>query len=216
MKKGKEIISAAFNITCAVVVAVVFGLTVHGCSISKNYEPVALSSIQLTPSENMSIVSGSTLTFTAKGVYSDSTTKDLTNSVTWTTDNEAVAKFKTAPGVVTAMTQTTNHCTITAVGSNGVAATMTLTVMSVEDAISSIVVTAPSSSNIAQFSTVQFKATGKMSDGSTMDLTNKGDVDQLGAGHNRYPFRWFCHSRPGNGKNRRHGRHYGVNRRKEG
>ena len=113
MKKGKEIITAAFNITFAVVVAVVIGLTVHGCSISKNYEPVALSSIQLSPSENMSIVSGATLTFTAKGVYSDSTTKDLTNSVTWSSDNEAVAKFKTSAGVVTAMTQTTNHCTIT-------------------------------------------------------------------------------------------------------
>ena len=75
MKKGKEILAAAFNITCAVVVAVVFGLTVHGCSITK-YDQVKLSSIQITPSDT-SIVSGATLTLTAKGVYSDAVHKGL-------------------------------------------------------------------------------------------------------------------------------------------
>ena len=187
MKKGKEILAAAFNLTFAVVVAVVFGLTVHGCSITK-YDQVKLSSIQITPSD-ASIVSGATLTLTAKGVYSDASTKDLTNSVTWSSGNEAVAQFKASPGVATAMTQTTNHCTITAEGPDGIAATMTLTVMSVEEALSSIVVTAPDNP-IAQYFTTQFKATGHMSNGTTMDLTTKatwtssapGVVDILSAG----------------------------------
>jgi hypothetical protein len=169
MKKGKEILLAASNVTIAVVVAVVFGLTVHGCSITK-YAQIKLSSIQITPSD-VSIVSGATLTLTAMGVYSDASTKDLTNSVTWGSSNEDIATFKSAPGVVTAMTLTSNHCTITATGSDGVAATMTLTVMSVEDAVSSIVVTVPDNP-IAQYFMAQFKATGHMKDGSTMDLTS--------------------------------------------
>jgi len=57
----------------------------NGSSISPK-----LISISVTPS-NPSITQGMTLQFTATGIYSDSSTQDLTSSVAWTSSDETVA-----------------------------------------------------------------------------------------------------------------------------
>jgi len=53
-------------------------------------DPPSLTSIEVAP-ETASIVIDSTQQFTATGTYSDGSTKDLTESVTWTSSNEQFA-----------------------------------------------------------------------------------------------------------------------------
>src|SRR5207245_10104183 len=56
-----------------------------------------LVSIAVTPA-NPSIAKGTTQPFTATGTYSDASTQNLTNTVTWTSSNGSVATI-TAAGV---------------------------------------------------------------------------------------------------------------------
>lgn len=56
-----------------------------------------LSSIQITPS-NPSIVLGATTQFTATGTYTDSSTQDITTSVTWNSSNSGIAAISNASG----------------------------------------------------------------------------------------------------------------------
>jgi hypothetical protein len=63
----------------------------------------ALVSIAITPA-NPSIKVGTSLQFTATGTYSDSSTKDLTSSVQWTTTKPGVATIS-ASGLATAVTK---------------------------------------------------------------------------------------------------------------
>jgi hypothetical protein len=59
--------------------------------------PAALVSIAVVPA-NPSITLGSTEPFTATGTYSDSTTADVTDLVTWTSATTTVATISNAPG----------------------------------------------------------------------------------------------------------------------
>jgi len=86
-------------------------------------DPPSLTSIEVTP-ETASIVIDSTQQFTATGTYSDGSTADLTELVTWTSSNHDVATI-TASGLATGVSKGT--VTITA-ASNGVTDTATLTV----------------------------------------------------------------------------------------
>ena len=86
-------------------------------------DPTSLTSIEVTP-ETASIVIDSTQQFTATGTYSDDSTADLTESVTWTSSNPDVAII-TASGLATGVSKGT--VTITA-ASNGVTDTATLEV----------------------------------------------------------------------------------------
>ncbi|MCX6224948.1 MAG: DUF3443 family protein [Bacteroidia bacterium] len=58
---------------------------------------VTLSSIAVTPAST-SIAPGTTEQFTATGTYSDHSTKDITTSVTWNSDNTAVATISNISG----------------------------------------------------------------------------------------------------------------------
>jgi hypothetical protein len=58
---------------------------------------IALVSITVTPA-NPSIVLGTTEQFTAIGIYSDCSTKDITASVTWSSSAESVATISNAAG----------------------------------------------------------------------------------------------------------------------
>lgn len=86
-------------------------------------DPPSLTSIEVTP-ETASIVIDSTHQFIATGTYSDGSTADLTESVTWTSSNPDVAII-TASGLATGVSKGT--VTITA-ASNGVTDTATLAV----------------------------------------------------------------------------------------
>jgi len=59
-----------------------------------------LTTIQVSPS-NATVTVGGTQQYTATGMYSDATTQDLTNQVTWTSSNTAAASINAA-GVATA------------------------------------------------------------------------------------------------------------------
>ncbi len=114
------------------------------------------------PAGPYAIPAGSTEQLTATGHYSDSSTQDLTNSVTWGATPGAVTINST--GLATGVTPGTSTITATLGAVQGSA---TLTV----PALLSIAVT-PAFPSISGTNTQQFAATGTYSDSSTQDLTN--------------------------------------------
>ena len=111
-----------------------------------------------------SVAAGLADQLTATGEYSDGTSKDLTASVTWTSSDASVATVSTA-GVVTTLTQGTAKITGTL---SGVSGSITLTVNA--PIISKLVVSSTSTS-IAPGTTVQFTATGTLTNGTTENAT---------------------------------------------
>jgi len=124
--------------------------------------PPTLVSIAVTPA-NPSIPKGTTQQFTATGTYSDGSTRDLTNAVSWASADPSVATI-TSTGLGTAIQQGT----ATMSASSGVAGSSTLTV---GPAVLVSVAVTPANPTIAKGTTQPFTATGTYSDGSTQDLT---------------------------------------------
>jgi hypothetical protein len=124
----------------------------------------ALASITIKPADK-TIDKGATLQFTATGNYSDKTTKDLTATAKWSSSDTTVAEIDPA-GLVKAGTKL-GTATVTASVKNKVGST----VLTVSPMLISIVVT-PADASIRQRTTLQFKAKGTFSDGSTRDLTS--------------------------------------------
>ena len=126
-----------------------------------------LQSIGVTPT-NPSIAKGTTLQFKATGTYSDSSTQDITNSVTWDSSKTAVATISTKAGTMGLSTavdagQTTITATLGAVSGS--------TTLTVTAAVLVSIGITPSNPTIAKGTTLQFKATGTYSDSTTQDLT---------------------------------------------
>ncbi|HEY6445567.1 MAG TPA: Ig-like domain-containing protein [Acidobacteriaceae bacterium] len=123
-----------------------------------------LTSIAVTPAAP-SITAGATQQFTATGTYSDGTTKNITNSVNWTSSNTSVATIN-GSGLATAVAAGTS--TITA-SSGSVSGTAMLTVTA--NSVTSIAVM-PNPATFAAGSTQQFTATATYSNGTTGDVTS--------------------------------------------
>ena len=123
-----------------------------------------LVSIAVTAS-NLSIAKGTTAQFTATGTFSDNSTQNLTNSVTWTSQTMNVAMI-TAGGLAMGLAPGTTKIQATSGNVSGSAA---LTVTSAT--LVSIAVTATNLS-IAKGTSEQFTATGAYSDNSTQNLTS--------------------------------------------
>jgi uncharacterized repeat protein (TIGR01451 family) len=87
-------------------------------------DPRPLVSISLSPNQP-TVTRGSTTQFTATGTYSDGTTADLTNVVTWTSSDPAIATI-TPTGSVAAMARGTTAITASS-GSISASTTMTVT-----------------------------------------------------------------------------------------
>jgi trimeric autotransporter adhesin len=128
-----------------------------------------LVSIELSPADS-SISKGTTLQFAATGIYSDTSTQDLTKQVTWNSSNSSVASVSNAAG------------------SNGLASALGIgsaTISSTLDAVSgttTLGVTAvtlvsiqldPTDSVTSMDINVEFTATGIYSDNSAQDLTQQ-------------------------------------------
>ena len=79
----------------AVVSATDPGTSVSG-STTVTVTAAVLVSIQVTPS-SPSVAKGTTQGFVATGVYSDGSTQDLTNAVTWNSSDAAAATIPTQP-----------------------------------------------------------------------------------------------------------------------
>ncbi len=134
-----------------------------------NPPTVTLSSITVTPA-SPSVVAGLTLQFTATGNYSDSTTKDLTSTVTWTSSDESKAIISATSGLATGKAAGT--ATITATYTNATTGTVagnnTLTVAP-PNLVS--VVLSPKTPTLGVNKNAQFHATGTYTDNSTQDVT---------------------------------------------
>jgi len=126
-----------------------------------------LASITVTPADP-SIALGTTKQFTATGTYSDSTTQDLTTSVTWSSSSPGVAAVSNAAGTKGLATSVTTGSTTITATSGSVSGYTTLSVTPAQ--LTSIAIT-PTNPQIAKGTTKQFTATGTYTDASTQDLT---------------------------------------------
>ena len=128
-----------------------------------------VSSVTVTPNPG-TVAAGTSLQFAATANMSDSTTRNITTSVRWTTSNYHFATVTSggfangvAPGTVT-VTATYNQ------GGTAVSGGASLTVTSAT--LSSIAV-GPSPANIPLGTSLQLSATGTFSDGSQQDLSTQ-------------------------------------------
>ena len=140
-------------------------LSLVGCGggNSSGTGPAVLQSISVAPSMP-TVIAGTTQSFTATGHYSDSTTRDLTSSATWTSSVTATATISSM-GVVTAKAHGT---TTVSAASGGVSGSTTVTV---PPFLVSLVVSTTTPS-IAATTTASFTATGTYDDGTTQDITS--------------------------------------------
>src|SRR5260370_985623 len=128
--------------------------------------PPTLSSIAVTPL-NASIPQGVTQQLKATGIYSDSSRKDLTTTVTWISSATNVLTISPT-GLASAVRIGTTK--VEAVSGSITASTSFTVTAAVPPTLSSIAVTPPNAS-IPQGMTQQLKATGIYSDSSRQDLT---------------------------------------------
>ena len=126
-------------------------------------EPPNLVTLVVSPS-TPSVVAGLTLQFKATGTYSDSTQKDISSTVTWTSSDNTKATIS-ASGLATGVGAGTTTVTATM---SGVSGTDMLTVAPPN--LLSVVIS-PNAPTIPVHKTLQFSAVGSYTDGSTKDLT---------------------------------------------
>ena len=135
-----------------------------------------LVAISLSPSNSTLTLSTKTQQFTATGTFGDSSSKDITSSVTWTSSSTNVATISSS-GLATA--GSTGSTTITA-SESGITGTTTLTVTSQASGLT----VSPSSQTIAPGQTIQFSATqnGSTVSGVTWSSSNTAvaSIDQNG------------------------------------
>ena len=127
--------------------------------------PAVLLDVTVTPpAQNVPV--GETQQMTATGIYSDGTTSDLTDSVTWSSSDSSEASVS-SKGVVTGVA--TGAVTITATySSTSVSGTAAITV---EPAVLVAISVNPPEANVPVGETQKMTATGDYSDGSTANLT---------------------------------------------
>jgi Big-like domain-containing protein len=154
LKKGDAVITATF-------------MGMPGVTMLKVSDAL-LESIEVTP-VNQSVPAGRSQQFTATGKFSDTTTRNLTDEVAWTSSDTAVAQVSNADGsrgVAKGLARGTT--TITATLDN-ISAPATFTVTDV--ALVSIGVT-PVNPSVPLGLHQAFTATGTFTDDTTLDLTN--------------------------------------------
>lgn len=131
---------------------------------------VTLSSIAITPNTAL-VASGATYNLRATGTYSDASSADITELVTWSSSNTTAATVSNlvgSKGLATTPTFTGYRSTNLSATLSGVTGT---TVFGVNGAtISSIVVTPVLSLTVNQI--YNLKAYGNLSDGGVIDLTD--------------------------------------------
>ena len=124
--------------------------------------PPTLTSIQITLTTS-SVAAGLPDQLTATGEYSNNTSQNLTTSVTWTSSDTNVATA--SAGVVTTFAQGTAKITGTL---SGVSGSVTLTVSA--PTITTLALSSTSAA-IARGTTLQFTATGTLTNGTTENAT---------------------------------------------
>jgi hypothetical protein len=130
--------------------------------------PATLTSLAISPA-NPSIPRGTNRQFTATGTYTDGSTQNLTDTVTWSSSSTSVATISNAAGSRGLATSVATGSTVITAASGAVSATTSLTVTPAT--LTAITVT-PGNPSIASGATAQFTATGTYSDGSTQNITS--------------------------------------------
>lgn len=153
-----------------VFLALTVAVFLSGCSCGgggSDDAVISLVAIEVAPAEQ-SIVLGTNQQFTATGVYSDNTRKDITNEATWASSDTTVATVSDAAGtkgLAAAILEGSSFITASLGGKIG-SATLTVTPAT----LVSIQVT-PASASLSVGKTQQYTATGTYSDNTTKDIT---------------------------------------------
>ena len=126
-----------------------------------------LASIAVTPA-TPSIAKGTDQLFVATGTFSDNSTQDLTNSVTWSSGTLGTATISNALGTEGLASSGVEGTTIITATLGSTSGTTTLTVSAAT--LASIAVT-PTNPTLAKGTIDQLTATGTYTDNSTQDLT---------------------------------------------
>ena len=141
-----------------------------------------LSSIQVTPS-NARLAKTFKRQYAATGIYSDGSTLDLTQNVSWSssdTDTAAASDADDSRGLVTGVGVGTANVVATqkdaAAGTTPIQGSTPVIVSSAT--LNSITIT-PASASIPKGTTQAFKAIGNFNDGSTQDLTTQVNWNSL-------------------------------------
>ena len=138
-------------------------------STSTNLQVTAavLARLEVTPAAP-SIPAGKTQQFTATGVYTDNSTKNLTATVTWSTSNSAVLDVSNSAGQQgLAAANQKGTATISAAHQGKTGSTDA----TVSDAVLSSIQVTPASKSLARGFSLQYTATGIYSDNSKGDIT---------------------------------------------
>ena len=128
----------------------------------------SLSSIEVSPT-SLTLPVGLSQQAAATGIYSDSTTADLTSAVTWTSANSAVASVSNSAGTRGQITAEGIGSTTITASYGGYSANISVTVSA--STLSSIAISA-SSGSVAKGNTLQLTATGTYSNGTTQNITS--------------------------------------------
>ena len=155
-----------------VVLALLAGLTTLTATVvpATALGSPALLSVTVSPT-TASVPKGDAEQFTATGHYSDTSTKNLTDTVTWTSSSSAVATVSNTSGSQGLATSTgTGAATITAADGSAVPGTAVLTVL---PAVLVAITVSPATASVPLGESASFLATGHYSDLSTQSLTDQ-------------------------------------------
>jgi trimeric autotransporter adhesin len=125
----------------------------------------SLVSIAVTPA-NAAVLLGTLQQFTATGTYSDHSSQDITDSVTWSSSDISVASIA-GGGLATALTL--GSVTISATSGSVTGSTT----VNVQSAVLSSIAVRPVNRKIAPLTSQQFQAIGTYTDGSTHNVTGQ-------------------------------------------
>lgn len=137
-------------------------------TVSTLHRPI-LTDISITPISS-SIPKGQPISFAAMGTYSNGTnsfSSNVTDQLTWTSSNVAVASINTN-GIASTLSLGNTTITASAKGINSNSANLSVTAA----LLTSISIT-PTTSSVAKGLTTNFSAIGTYSDGTTTDITNQ-------------------------------------------
>jgi plastocyanin/uncharacterized protein YjdB len=125
-----------------------------------------VQSITVAPA-SATIPKGRTEPFMATEMFSDGTTQDITNQVTWTSTTTTVATINPSSGVATGVYPGKSSITATLGSMSG------SVILTVGPAVVQSITVAPASPSIPAGETEQFTASGVFSDGSTQDISSQ-------------------------------------------
>lgn len=135
----------------------------HSASTKLTVVAPSLTSVAIEPKDS-NIPLGTTLSFTAKGSYSDNTTTDITSSVTWESSNTTIATINES-GIATSLSKGTVSISASLHGARDEAT------LNVSDPVLKSIEVNPQTINLFENTSHTFIATGTYTDKTTQDIT---------------------------------------------